>query len=334
MKFKYSPVLALFAILMLVLSACAGTTAPAEAPTAGPAGGAAAAATAAPAAEAPTAAPAAEAATAAPAAEAPTAAAAEAPTAAPAAGAAPAPTAAIEFQQEAQAGQKVLVWMVRQGPVENPWERDVVLPAWQKAHPDIFVKVLNIRQEDIAVKREAMISAGEQLDVWSTNWGGDGFASDRARGLITDLTPLIDRDKYDLSDFIPDVLKIYQSEGKQWGIPFLTTGSYIYYNMKLFDDAKIPYPPTDWDDKSWTWDKFVQIAKQLTKNYDDPNTAVYGGRAQMIDDNLEAPPLMWGKFIWPQDAYTTGFADKVTVTDDNSMKAFQAFHDLVYKDKA
>src|SRR6266536_1855465 len=107
MKFKYSPLLALFAILMLVLSACGGTTAPAEAPTAAPAAGGAAAPTAATAAEA--------------------------PTAAPAAGAAAAPTAAIEFQQEAQAGQKTIVWMVRQGPVENPWERDIVMPAWQKA---------------------------------------------------------------------------------------------------------------------------------------------------------------------------------------------------------
>ena len=293
MKFKYSPLLALFAILMLVLSACGGATAPAaEAPTA--------------------------------------AAAAEAPTAAPAAEA-PAPTAAIEFQQEAKAGQKTLVWMVRTGPVENPWERDVVIPAYQKAQPDVFVKVLNIRQDDIAVKREAMIAAGEQLDVWSTNWGGDGFASDRARGLITDLTPLIDRDKLDMSDFIPDVLKIYQSEGKQWGIPFLTTGSYIYYNMKLFDDAKIPYPPTDWDDQSWTWDKFVDIAKKLTKNIDDPNSAQYGAVYTTL--NIEGPPMLFGQFVWPEDSYTTGYADKVTVTDPKSIQAYQAFHDLVYKDK-
>src|SRR5689334_20548161 len=136
MKFKHSPLLALFAILMLVLSACGGATTPAEAPTAAPA--------AAPAAEAPTAAPAAEAPTAA-AAEAPTAAAAEAPTAA-APAAAPAPTAAVEFPQEATAGQKTIVWMTRTGPVENKWEKEIVLPAYQKAKPDVFVKVLNIVQ--------------------------------------------------------------------------------------------------------------------------------------------------------------------------------------------
>lgn len=58
-----------------------------------------------------------------------------------------------------------------------------------------------------------MIAAGEPLHVWSTNWGGDGFASDRARGLITGLTPLIEREQLDTSVFIPEVLAIYQSEG-------------------------------------------------------------------------------------------------------------------------
>src|SRR5687767_8715544 len=104
MKFKHSPLLALFAILMLVLSACGGATTPAAAPTAAPA--------AAPAADAPTAAPAADAPTAAPAGEAP----------------APEPTQIMQFDQEAPAGAKVVTWMVRSGPDENRWESEVVLP--------------------------------------------------------------------------------------------------------------------------------------------------------------------------------------------------------------
>jgi ABC-type glycerol-3-phosphate transport system substrate-binding protein len=183
MKFKHSPLLALFAILMLLLSACGGAAAPAEAPTAAPAGGAA-----------PTAA-----------------AAAEAPTAAAAAAATPEPTPIMQFDQEPTANQKVITWMVRADAVDNKWEKEVVLPAWQKANPDIFVKVLNIVQNDIAVKREAIIAAKQPLDVWSPNWGGDGFASDRVRGLLADLTPLIAADKFDTSDFIPEIFKIYSA---------------------------------------------------------------------------------------------------------------------------
>lgn len=313
---KNSPLLSLLGALVLLLSACGGGG---SIPS-----GQGGAATTAPAAEATTA-PAAGEATAAPAAGEATATPAEA-----AAGAAQ-PTPEISFAQDPQSGQKVLVWMVRTGQQENPWERDVVLPAYAKEKSDVFVKVLNIRQDDIAVKREAMIAAKEPLHVWSTNWGGDGFASDRYRGLIQDLTPLIDRDKLDMSDFLPDVLKIYQSEGKQWGIPFLTTGSYIYYNMKLFDDAKIPYPTADWEDKSWTWDAYVALAKKLTKNYDDPNTAVYGANTALL--NIEGPPMVFGNFVWPENSYSTGFADKLTLSDPKAVEAYQKFHDLVYVDK-
>jgi multiple sugar transport system substrate-binding protein len=224
-----------------------------------------------------------------------------------------------------------LVWMVRTGPVENQWETEVVKPAWEQAHPDIGLNILIIDQPDIAVKREAMIAAGEPLHVWSTNWGGDGFASDRYRGLIMDLTPLIERDQLDTSVFIPEVLAIYQSEGKTWGLPFLTTGSYVFYNMDLFDEAGIPYPTTDWDDQSWTWEAMLDLAKQLTKNYDDPASAQYG--LIMNRQNIEGPAMLFGQFPWPEDAYQIGFADQITLNTPEVIEAYQKHHDLVHKEK-
>lgn len=228
------------------------------------------------------------------------------------------------------AEQREIVWMVRTSTTENPWEQDVVIPAFETANPDIKVNLLIIDQPDIAVKREAMIAAGEPLHVWSTNWGGDGFASDRARGLLTDLTPLVERDNVDLSAFIPEVLAIYASEGKQWGFPFLTTGSYVFYNMDLFDAAGVEYPPTDWEDKSWTWDAMVDKAKQLTQNYDDPTNATYGLLEGI--QNIEGPAMMFGDFPWPDDAYDTGFADSIELATPAIINAFQRHHDLVYKD--
>ncbi len=224
-----------------------------------------------------------------------------------------------------------IVWMVRTSTTENPWEQDVVIPAFEKENPDIKVNLLIIDQPDIALKREAMIAAGEPLHVWSTNWGGDGFASDRARGLLTDLTPLIKRDNVDMSVFIPEVLAIYQSEGKQWGLPFLTTGSYIFYNMKLFDEAGIPYPTTDWDDKSWTWDAAVELGKKLTHDYGDPLKAQYGWIQNR--QNIEGPAMIFGKFVWPEGTYDVGFAQSIDLTDPVVIDAYQKHHDLYYVHK-
>ncbi len=236
-------------------------------------------------------------------------------------------------QVKCQSNQKQIVWLVRNSAVENAWESNVVRPAFQKAHPELCLNILSINQPDITVKREAMIASGEQLDVWSPNWGGNGFASDRSRGLLTDLTPLIQQDKFDLSVFVPDILKIYQAEGKTWGLPFLSTGSYVYYNKKLFDQAKVPYPTTDWDDTSWNWQKYVDLGKKLTQNPNDINKRIFGANQNIIDGNLEAAPALWGNTVFSDQAYQTGFSDPIKVTDDKSVAAFQAFHDIIYKDK-
>jgi len=225
-----------------------------------------------------------------------------------------------------------VVWMCRTGPVENKWEREMVIPAFEARYPNIKIEHLIIDQDDIAVKREAMIAAGEPLHVWSTNWGGDGFASDRYRGLLEDLTPLIERDGFDLGDYKPELIAIYESEGKQWGIPFLSTGSYIYYNMARFDEAGVEYPPTDWDDTTWTWDAMVDMAKELTHDYGDIEKGVYG--LSFDRQNLEGLPMIFGLFPFPEDAYDTGFAEEVTIAEDpRAAQAFQARHDLIYKDK-
>jgi multiple sugar transport system substrate-binding protein len=239
--------------------------------------------------------------------------------------------AAEQPAAESAAGQREIVWMVRTNVSENPWEQDVVIPAFEAENPDIKINLLILDQGDIAVKREAMIAAGEPLHVWSTNWGGDGFASDRSRGLLTDLTPLIERDNLDLSVFIPEVLEIYKSDGKIWGLPFLTTGSYVFYNMALFDEAGIEYPPTDWEDKSWTWDRMLELAQQLTKNYDDPTTAQYGWIENR--QNIEGPAMIFGQFPWPEDAYETGFAKSISLATPEIIDAYQKHHDLIHVHK-
>ena len=227
--------------------------------------------------------------------------------------------------------QREIVWMARTNVVENPWEQDVAIPAFEAANPDITVNLLIVDQADIAVKREAMIAAGEPLHVWSPNWGGNGFASDRVRGLLHDLNPLIERDGLDTSVFIPEVLAIYENEGRQYGFPFLTTGSYMFYNMDLFDAAGVAYPPVSWDDETWTWDRALAIAQELTVNPDDPMNATYG----WVEGIWPAEAITWlfDAFPWPDDAFDTGFAQSIDFTSEGAVNAFQSRHDLTYKHK-
>jgi len=227
-----------------------------------------------------------------------------------------------------------LVWMCRTSPRENKWEREVVKPNFEARFPRIKLKILILDQDDIAVKREAMMTAGESLHVWSPNWGSDGFASDYHRGLIEDLTPLIRRDNFDLGDFIPEMLAIYRLEGKQWAIPLTSWGSYLYYNKKLFDEAGVEYPPTDWDDTSWTWDAMVEKAKELTMHYGDLTEAQYGVIYRPWDGGgMEMIGLIWGKDVWPIEVFETGFATEIYAEYPAVIKGHQAIHDLIYRER-
>lgn len=225
--------------------------------------------------------------------------------------------------------KKVINWLVRSGYGEDAWQDTVVLPLWTETHPDIELNIIRLSEEEAAVRLAAMKEAGEPVHVWSPSWIDGNFGTARASGLIQDLMPLIERDNYDLSDFPPALLDIYRSQdGALWGMPFTSSGSYVFYNVDFFDWAGVAYPPTDWDDPNWTWEAFVQLAHEVMQNYEDGDIPVYGAVA--IAELLETPPMLWGQTVWPDGMWATGFAREVTLTDDRSVEAYQAFHDLVF----
>lgn len=251
-------------------------------------------------------------------------------------GGAPAPTptsppAEKPAAEKPKAEEQVTVtWYVRSQPDEQPWEQDIVIPAFEKTHPNIKINLVITPWDDFDTKMQAMFAGGEGPDIWS-HWGPSGFQDYRIRGLIQDLTPFIEKDNYDLSDFIPEVLDKYKVEGRIYGLPILTGASYLFYNKKLFDEAGVPYPPTDWDDQSWTFDKFVETAKKLTKDYEDATKAIYGYH----DGTWPADtwPWLFGQDLYPAEAYKTGFATEAYLDKEGAIKGIQAKADLTYKYK-
>lgn len=60
-------------------------------------------------------------------------------------------------------------------------------------------------------------------------------------------------------------------DGNVYYLPAEQSLNVVYYNKKIFDDAKVPYPTGN-----WTWDEYVEIAKKLT----DPAKGIYGSLMQ------------------------------------------------------
>ncbi len=219
-------------------------------------------------------------------------------------------------------------WYVRPNEVEQKWENEVAIPNFEAKNPNIKIDLVVVPWADFDTKMQTMIAAGLPPAIWS--YGGPSSFQDYVkRGLVADLTPLIERDKFDLSDFEPAALDIYKVDNKVMGLPVWTTGSFIFYNKDLFDAAGVKYPPTNWDDTSWTYDAFLEKCKALTKNIDDPAKAVFGCNMGFWPNDQYA--WMFGQDFYPDDAYKTGFADKTFLNSAPVIKAFQARQDIVWK---
>ncbi|MBI5877977.1 MAG: ABC transporter substrate-binding protein [Chloroflexi bacterium] len=81
----------------------------------------------------------------------------------------------------------------------------------------------------------------------------------------------IDADKYDISDYEPNVLAYYSVSGKLYGMPFNTSNPMLYYNKDAFKAAGLdPNKPPR------TYAEVLDAAKKLTKKDAGGKVSMYG----------------------------------------------------------
>ncbi|NLG99298.1 MAG: extracellular solute-binding protein [Chloroflexi bacterium] len=229
---------------------------------------------------------------------------------------------------EQPAEEVELDWLVRADEVENAWEAEVAIPKFEEAHPNIKINLIYAPGADFDTKLQSMIAGGSAPDVFS-HWGSSGFRDYLKRGLIADLTPFIEADGFDTSDFIPDVLDIYTVDGKIMGLPILSGGTYVFYNKDLLDAYGVEYPPTDWSDESWDIDAYLEKCAVLTQNIDDTDIGTFGCHLGFWPSDGLA--WMFGGGYYPEEAYETGFSETALMTSDPVVKGWQLRQDMVWK---
>lgn len=72
----------------------------------------------------------------------------------------------------------------------------------------------------------------------------------------------------------PAMLNMFSYKGHLYAMPEAVNNVVLYYNRDHMAAAGLTMP-TSWDDKSWTWDKFLSYAKKLTKKHGS-RTVNYG----------------------------------------------------------
>lgn len=201
---------------------------------------------------------------------------------------------------------------------------------FMKLHKNVTINIIQVPYEQFDSKLQTMIAAHTQPDI-TTNVQRMGFKDFYVKDLLMDLTPYMQ--KYGFSPEkvgIPEnVMKMATVDGKIYGIPLNTFCNVLMYNKDLFDKAGVAYPPSNYEDKSWTFDKMVEDAKKLTTG--SGTNATYG----LIWDWAEAIQSMnyFGKGLLPAEAVKTGYCTKSNFSDPDVMKGIQRFADLALVDK-
>jgi len=206
-----------------------------------------------------------------------------------------------------------------------------LIPDFESKHPGIKVKVTKAPYEQFDSKLQSSIAAKNAPDVTS-HWGYGGFMEYYNKGMLADLTPLMDG--FNASDYnIPeDVMNIYKVDGKTYGIPLNSYVTVMLYNKDLFDKAGLPYPPTDYEDKSWTFDKMVEYAKKMTVDSKNIAEAQYG-----VDfgwGERDQRPQYFGANVYSDDTWTNGGKpSQVNLTKPEVVDAYSKIYGLIYDEK-
>ena len=184
------------------------------------------------------------------------------------------------------------------------------------------------------------IAAGNAPDIVGPMGirGREGFG-----GSWLDLQPLIDDEGYDLSDFDPALIEFYRVPDQgQLGLPFAVFPSFTLYNIDLFDEAGIPYPPAnygdpyiDWEgnEREWNMETIREIAMILTVDSD-------GNDATMEEFNLnDVIQFGWGNQQTDMRGRDTIFgaanfvdADGNAIIPENWRTAENWYHDAMWVD--
>ena len=194
--------------------------------------------------------------------------------------------------------------------------------AYQEANPNVFIELINIPGGDYSSKLLAMIAGGTPPDVININ----SFLTLELDGMLVELTDKMD----DLGYFDPQ-RGLYQgwftmlsSDGfydrgdKLYQAPLGTGTTILAYNQRLFDEAGVGYPSTE-----WTWEgEFQEAARKLSE---PENQWGANGLNRGRFGITGAMPAAWGGALIDSETMTfTGDAPE-------AQAALQFMQDLIYE---
>jgi ABC-type glycerol-3-phosphate transport system substrate-binding protein len=175
------------------------------------------------------------------------------------------------------------------------------VPAFEKANPDIKVKITNYNVSDYFTKLTAGFVSGDAPDAFMNSV--TYLQSYAGQGQLLPLDDYISKDKLDLGQYAIGTEGWKYKDGKQYALPMdWATGS-LYYNKEVL--AKAGYTDKDVAALDWTSDgggSFWKMIKHLTIDSSGKRGDQPGFRANAVQTyglgNIESTGDPFGQNAW------------------------------------
>lgn len=162
--------------------------------------------------------------------------------------------------------------------------QDLVV-AFAEAHPSIKVQLEAFPFAEYHQKISVAFAGGDAPDVF---WMDVRIASFAEQGALLPLDEFITPENRD--DYLASAWKEAMYEGKTYGVPMHQITEALYINTELAKTAGITLPTTV--EKAWTWEQFVDAARQLTKRSGD-QTMTWGFGVQRHLQDWSVLPVVY-----------------------------------------
>lgn len=193
------------------------------------------------------------------------------------------------------------------------------LVTFMKQNPGIKVEYTPVPQSDYTSKLFTMMVGHTAPDVFFIN--SADYRAFQKKSVLLNLTKYFNRE-LNMDEFIPMVREKMLIGKEIYGVSSCNVSPVLFYNKDLFDEAGLPYPPSD-PEKAWTWEEFIEVSKKLTITK-GKKTIQYGGYG------FEST---WG-WVFPAMIYSNGgrvFNDdysKLLLDSPEAKEVFRSIRDL------
>jgi multiple sugar transport system substrate-binding protein len=226
-------------------------------------------------------------------------------------------------------GGVIVRWFIGLGTGGQPQQvaaEQKVATDFNAAQKEIFLSVEIYDNKVAGNILKTQIAAGTPPDIIGPV-GVEGL--NLFRDQLLDLSSLVTSQNYDTSKVDPGLNDFWKmgEDNALIGLPFAVYPSFLYFNKDLFDEAKLPYPPTKVGDmyqgKPWDTTALRDLAMKLTVDangndatsatFDPANVVVWGFDMQYTDNSPLAETSLFGasSFVG-SDGKTAQIPDQVS----------------------